>query len=180
MQRVKGTCFIIFGPHYFFALILLTTFFGRVHAQKQLVFLSKGNVVARYMEGSYFKCVLKDHQHKEGVIVELNEFSMITSQDTIEFRSIAKMDIKEDRKTNVRSGIGGLLFIGGLGYIAVDQINGAFGYSPQGWDKSDQTALIIAGLGAAMLFIKPRYKKLRPGTVIRSVDYRSPYYLQIK
>ncbi len=176
---MKGTCFIIFGPHYFFALILLTTFFGRVHAQKQLVFLSKGNVVARYMEGSYFKCVLKDHQHKEGVIVELNEFSMITSQDTIEFRSIAKMDIKEDRKTNVRSGIGGLLFIGGLGFIAVDQINGAFGYSPQGWDKSDQTALIIAGLGAAMLFIKPRYKKLRPGTVIRSVDYRSPYYLQI-
>lgn len=132
------------------------------------------------MEGNYFKCVLKDHQHKEGVIVELNEFSMITSQDTIEFRSIAKMDIKENRKINVRRGIGGLLFIGGLGFIAVDQINGAFGYSPQGWDNSDQTALIIAGLGAAKLFIKPRYKKLRPGTVIRTVDYRSPYYLQIK
>ena len=162
------------------SLLLLNTIFGESSAQKQVIFLSKGNVVARYAEGGYFKCVLKNHQHKEGVIVELNEFSMITSQDTIEFRSIAKMDIKEDRKTNVRSGIGGLLFIGGLGYIAVDQINGAFGYSPQGWDKSDQTALIIAGLGAAMLFIKPRYKKLRPGTVIRSVDYRSPYYLQIK
>lgn len=177
---MKGTCFIIFCPHYFFALILLTTFFSRAHAQKQLVFLSKGNVVARYVEGGYFKCVLKDHQHKEGVVVELNEFSMITSNDTIDFRSIAKIEIKENRKINHRSGFGGLLFLGGLGFIAIDQLNGAFGYSPKGWDKSDQTALIIAGLGAAMLFIKPRYKKLRPGTVIRSVDYRSPYYLQIK
>jgi len=161
-------------------LLLLNTIFGESSAQKQVIFLSKGNVVARYAEGGYFKCVLKNHQHKEGVIVELNEFSMITSQDTIEFRSIAKMDIKENRKINITKGIGGLLFIGGLGFIAVDQINGAFGYSPQGWDNSDQTALIIAGLGAAKLFIKPRYKKLRPGTVIRSVDYRSPYYLQIK
>lgn len=176
---MKGTCFIIFYPQYFFALVLLTTFFSGAHAQKQLVFLSKGNVVARYVEGGYFKFVLKDHQHKEGVIVELSEFSMITYHDTIEFRSIAKMDITKGRKINVRQGIGGLLFIGGLGFIAVDQINGAFGYSPKGWDNNDQTALIIAGLGAAKLFIKPRYKKLRPGTVIRTVDYQSPYYLQI-
>ena len=135
--------------------------------------------MARYTEGGYFRCVLKNHQHKAGVIRELREFSMMIDADTIDFRSIAKLDIKEGRTVNVRSGFGGLLFIGGLGFIAIDQVNGLFGYTPQGWDKNDNTALVLVGVGATILFIKPRYQRVKPCVVMRTVDYRSPYYLNI-
>ena len=156
---------------------LLTAAFGEVAAQKQLVFLHHGTVIARFSEGSNFKCVLKNRLRKSGFIVELNDFSMITSNDTIRFQSIAKLDSRSQHRTTVNSGLGGLLLLGGLGYLAVDGINKALGYNSGGFDTVDRNALIVAGVGAAILFIKPRYQRLKPGTVIRTVDYKSPYYL---
>ena len=149
-------------------------------AQKQLVFLSHGNVIARYTEGSYFSCQLKNRQRKEGFIVKLDEFSMITSNDTIPFLSIGKVNRKGFNKRSLRNGIGGLLFVGGIGFIVVDQINAALGYSPTGWDQSDRTALIIAGIGAVMVYLKPQFLRVSPGIIIRTIDYKSPYYLPVQ
>ncbi|MFM8744668.1 MAG: hypothetical protein ACKODM_15255, partial [Cytophagales bacterium] len=36
------------------------------HAQKQLVFLHHESVIARFTEGEYFTCVLKNGQKKKG------------------------------------------------------------------------------------------------------------------
>ena len=159
---------------------LLTVAFSEATAQKQLVFIQHGTVVARFSEGSNFKCVLKNKTRKSGFIVELNDFSMITSNDTIRFQSIAKLDSRSQHRTTVNSGLGGLLFLGGLGYLAVDQINKALGYASGGFDQADRNAVIIAGVGAAILFVRPRYQRLKPGTVIRTVDYRSPFYMAIE
>ena len=162
------------------ALFLLEEFSSIAVAQKQLVFFDHGRVAYRFTEGSDFKCVLKNHQRKEGFVVELLEFSMITSNDTITFQSIAKIDRRGHYGLNVATGIGGLLFIGGLGYIAIDQLNAALGYAPSGFDQTDRNALIVAGIGAVILFVKSPYQRVDRGMTIRTIDYTSPYYLNLK
>ncbi len=158
--------------------------------QKQLILLKKGTVSARFQEGSYFRCILKNHQQKEGVILKLREFSIILSRDsipfqslkkldTIPFQSIKKIDLKGQRGFNVQSGVGGLFFLGGLGYLAIDQINKAFGYTDGGFDQSHRNALILAGVGAAMIFIRQRYSRVNPGVIMRTIDQTSPFYLYI-
>ena len=149
-------------------------------SQKQLVFITHGKVVARYVEGGTFKLKLRNHQRKEGMILELNEFSIITTMDTIKFQSIDKLYARDHHAVRANAGVGGLLFVGGLGYIAIDQLNAALGYNKGGWDSGDQLAWVVAGVGAAILFIKPRYTRLRPGTSIRTVDYKSPFYLSFE
>ncbi|MFM9838905.1 MAG: hypothetical protein ACKVOQ_11610 [Cyclobacteriaceae bacterium] len=146
-------------------------------AQKQLVFLQHDNVIARFTEGDRFKFKLKNHQKKEGFIYELNDFSLITSGlDTIPFLSIDKIRMQKQGGVNLSQGVGGLLFLGGLLYIAIDQVNSVVGSTKSGFDETDQTALALAGVGAAILFIKPKYKRVGRGVAIRTIDYRSLYY----
>lgn len=62
---------------------------GISFSQKQLVLLHRGDIVARFGEGQYIRLILKkNHRHTEGHIVELYDFSMITSSDTIQFKDI--------------------------------------------------------------------------------------------
>jgi hypothetical protein len=145
-------------------------------AQKQLVFLKYETVIARFTEGDYFRCVLKNKARKEGHILELTDFSMITSQaDTINFISIEKIESKKFRGKKL-SGVGGLLFASGLGYIGLDQLNSLYGSTKGDFDGAYITALSISAVGAALLFIKPKYAKVKRGVVMRTVDYRSLYY----
>ncbi len=160
------------------ALILSFTVSLMSHAQKQLVFMRRGEVVARYSQGEEIKCVLKNKKRTKGFIVELEDFRMITSNDTINFLSISKIDTRKHNPVDVRKGVGGLLFLGGIVYLSIDQINAALGYSKSGFDQSDWNAVIATGVGAAILFIRPKYKKLKPGTIIRAIDYKSPFYRQ--
>jgi len=110
-------------------IILSGCSFNRSLGQKQLVFLKHGNVVARYFEGSYMKCVLRNGRYLEGAIKGLTEFSMTTSMDTIPFLSIAKMDVRSQHHINVQNGIGGLFFLGGFIYLAADGFNKALGFA---------------------------------------------------
>jgi hypothetical protein len=144
-------------------------------AQKQVIFILHGDVVARYSEGEIFKCKLKNGQKKSGFIIELNEFSMITSSDTIEFRSIAK--IKGIPQPKWKQRVGGLMMIVGFGYVALDQLNVALGYNPPGFDDADWNAVKLGAVGALVLLIKPQFQRIRPGTSIRTIDYHSPFYL---
>ncbi|HWA34867.1 MAG TPA: hypothetical protein VG737_12085 [Cyclobacteriaceae bacterium] len=160
------------------ALITLLTIALDSHAQKQLVFMRRGAVIARYTEGEEIKCVLKNKRRTSGFIVELEDFRMITSNDTINFLAISKIDTRKHNPIDVRKGIGGLLFLGGIVYLSVDQLNAALGYSKPGFDQADWNAVIATGVGAAILFIRPKYKKLKQGTIIRAIDHRSPFYLR--
>lgn len=163
-------------PTSIYALLFFASISFFCAAQKQLVFLQRDNVIARFTEGDRFKFKLKNHQKKEGYIYELTDFSMITSGlDTIPFLSIHKIRVKR-QGVNVSQGVGGLLFLGGLLYIAIDQANSVVGSTKRGFDETDQTALALAGAGAAVLFIKPKYKRVNRGVTIRAIDYRSLYY----
>jgi len=160
----------------FFALILLF-FITDSYAQKQLVFLKRGNVIARFTEGDRFNFKLKNRGLKEGYITELTDFSLITAAlDTIPYSFIEKVNIQGQRTKNFAKRLGGVLLIGGLGYIAIDQANVLVGSNKSGFDDANKRALGVAGVGSLLLLVKSRYKTVSRGVTIRAIDYKSPYY----
>jgi len=157
----------------FFAWITFTTSM----AQKQLVLVKRENVVVRYTEGEYMRCKLKNKEKKEGKILELTDTHIITSNDTLSITSLESLNMKGKRKTNATRGIGGLLFIGGLGYFAIDQVNRLIVDGADDFDeKGAVVSLSIAATGAAILFIKRPYKKVY-GHTLKTIDYTSRLYL---
>ena len=148
-------------------------------SQKQLVVLKNGKVRAWFKEGQYVRFVLKkNHRHAEGHIVELSDFSMITSNDTVKFKDIQKINIKKHRgSAAVSTGIGGLLFLGGIVYMAVDQLNVAAGINEQNNTAAEWIVPIACiGVGAAVIFIRPKYLQLNGIQYLQTVDYTSPFY----
>jgi hypothetical protein len=144
-------------------------------SQKQLVFLKRETVVARYKEGDYFRCKLKSGEYKEGKIIGLREFTIITTNDTLDFIQLSKVRFKSE-KTSVTSGIGGAMFVGGPLYFGIDQFNTLFVDGQKGIDpKVVKISLAMAAVGAAMVFIKPKYRKTWKYR-IRTIDYQSPFY----
>ncbi|HTH57677.1 MAG TPA: hypothetical protein VL728_16640 [Cyclobacteriaceae bacterium] len=165
-------------------LIFFVVFFSAdVYGQKQLLIMKKGTVRASFSEGEYIRFVLKKkHRHAEGHIVELYDFHMITSNDTVQFKDILKVNIKKHRGERAWASrvIGGLLMTGGLVYFGVDQGNVALNINAQNDTPFQWIApLAVSGVGAAMLFIRPRYAKLNGIQYLRTADYRSPFY-QVK
>ena len=150
----------------------------KLFSQKQLIILKNGHVQARFTEGQYLRCVLKkNHRHTEGHIIELYDFHMITSSDTIQFKDILKVNIKKNRgPARWSSGVGGLLFLGGLIYLGVDQLNVAIGINSASTPAEFYVPLMISGVGAAMVFIRPKYKRINGIQYLQTIDYRSPFY----
>jgi hypothetical protein len=147
-----------------------------VQAQKQLVLVKRESVVVRFEEGEYLRCKLKNKQKREGKILELTDTHIITSNDTLAITSIESLNVKGKRKVDVTRGIGGLLFIGGLGYFAIDQINRLIVDGADDFDeKGAVISLSIAATGAAILFIKRPYKKVY-GHTLKTIDYTSRFY----
>jgi hypothetical protein len=119
---------------------------------------------------------LKNKQKKEGKILELTDTQIITSNDTLSINSIESLYMKGKRRINVTRGIGGLLFVGGLGYFAIDQINRLIVDGADDFDeKGAVISLSIAATGAAILFIKRPYKKVY-GHTLKTIDYNSRLY----
>jgi hypothetical protein len=147
-------------------------------AQKQLVMIRNDQVVARYFEGEEFRCKLKNGRKLEGRIKKMAEFYIVTTEDSILLQSIHSVDSRGYWRTNVMRDVGYILLYGGIGYCAVDLINQALGSDGVTFDQNDRNALVIAGIGAAMLHIKPKYRRVKDGMVLRVVMYNSSYYYQ--
>lgn len=149
-------------------------------SQKQLVIMKNGQVRASFKEGEYLRFVLKKgHRRAEGHIVELSDFSMITSNDTVNYKEILKINIKKHRgeaSWGRRIG-GGLLFFGSILYTAIDQANVAYGVNAQNNTPGQWiTPLALSGVGAALLFIRPRYARINGIQYLKMVEYTSPFY----
>ena len=148
-------------------------------AQKQLIVLRNGNtILARYSEGSPFRCVLINGERKAGTIVTLRDFSMITSQDTIEFQSVARIDRRGYYRVNIMRDVGYVLLLGGLIYAGSDLINHSLGYDKHEFDQGDKNALFAASVGALMLYVKSPYRRLSKRMVMKTVDPSSPFFLK--
>ncbi len=144
-------------------------------AQQQLVMIRKGNVVARYFEGDDFRCKLKNGKRLDGRIHDMAEYYIVTSDDTLQLHTIAAVDSRGYWRTNIMRDVGYIFMYGGIGYVVVDQINEAANGGAT-FDRNDWNAVFIAGVGAAMLNIKPKYRRVRNGMVLRVIGPRSPYY----
>ncbi|HWA34866.1 MAG TPA: hypothetical protein VG737_12080 [Cyclobacteriaceae bacterium] len=143
--------------------------------QQQLVLIRKGEVVARYFKGDDFRCKLINGKQLDVRIHDLAEFYMVASNDTIMLNSIAAVDSRGYWRTNVMRDVGYIFMYGGIGYVVVDQVNEALGDGAT-FDQNDWHAVFIAGVGVAMLNIKPKYRRVKNGMVLRVVGPRSPYY----
>ena len=159
-------------------LILWCVILADSMAQKQLIILRKGVLVARFSERGTFKFMLKNHQKKEGTILALNEHGVITDNyDTIQLQSIAKIGRANYFRVNIMRDVGAVLFYGGLIYFTAVELNDIFGYDKTSYDERERTALIAAAVGGAILFVKSPFRRLGKRMVMRVVDYTSPYYL---
>lgn len=160
-----------------YALIFLIILPWSLHAQKQLVLVKRDRVLGRYFEGDYIRLILKNGLRKEGRIIELAEFSMITSNDTVQFNAIKKVKKPKGQRGGVMTGIGGFFFVGGIFYIGIDQINSALGYNPPGLDPSVlKTSLILCTTGAILILMRPHYHRVNTGIFLKTVTRESPLY----
>lgn len=153
------------------------------HAQKQLVLLKNGKPVGRYAEGEYIYFILKDGSHREGKLVELFEFyalcdyDTVPGLDTLKFTKIHKMLIPKKERHGISPLLGGLLFMGGATYLGIDLINSALGYNTEGVDQGVVKASVtMMAVGGALFFIRPKYRRVNNGTILRTVDYKSKFY----
>jgi hypothetical protein len=156
---------------FFLALIL----WFPVSSQKQLILTKGEKVVARFTEGEYFRCKLKNKQKKEGRIVELNDLQMITSNDTLSITSIESIRLKSKRISFAQK-VGQVLMISGIGYITLDRLNSLIMKGKQPLDKSVVvTSTALTASGAALVFIHSPYKKVY-GHTLKTIDYTSRFY----
>lgn len=156
-------------------LLMVLPFF--LSAQKQLALVGGGRAVRNFPEGSYIHLILKDGRQVEGHIVELMEFSMIMTGDTIGFNKIRKIGIPKGERKGFTTKFGRLLVAGGLMYVGIDQFNRAFGYiNTGGEERVVKISIILIATGGLLMLIKPRYQKVNDGIFLRTVDYKSPFY----
>lgn len=147
------------------------------NAQKQLVLLQRGNPVQRFREGEYIHFVMKDGSRREGMIVELLEFSVITSNDTVQFNKIRKVGIPKDERRGLSKKFGFLFLAGGIVYLGLDLINSSAGYNTAGVDQQVvKASAILITVGSLLYFIRPKWRRVNQGTFLRTVDYKSPFY----
>lgn len=159
------------------ALGLVMWLASEANAQKHFVLIKNGKTIAQYAEGQYIRLKLKNGKRCEGHILELSPFSMITSSDTIQFQNIRKVDIRKQRRFNVTQGVGGFLFLGGILYLGLDRLNSTIGTTPKDIDPATlNTCIAMSTVGAAMIFIKPRYIRVNYKVHLRTVDYGSTFY----
>lgn len=146
-----------------------------LQAQKQLILLKGETVVARYTEGEYFRCKLKNKERKEGKLIDLTNTQIITSNDTLLMASVESIKLRK-RKINPTRGFGGLLLVGGLGYLFIGNLNALVLNNQTGADSQDQVVpLAISAMGASMLFLHKPYKKVKRHS-LRAIDYTSRFY----
>ncbi|MBL7847452.1 MAG: hypothetical protein JNL40_08295 [Cyclobacteriaceae bacterium] len=146
-------------------------------AQKQLVLLKNGKPVGRFTEGEYIHFIMKDGSNREGKIVELMEFSVITSNDTVQFNKIHKIGIPKGQRRGIAPLFGGLLLGAGVTYLTIDLVNSALGYNTSGVDQDVvKASAVMISVGSILFFIRPKYRRVNEGTFLRTVDYKSKFY----
>jgi hypothetical protein len=145
-------------------------------AQHQLVVLSGENVVARFRVGDNFRSQWVGEKTEHwGYLVEINKFSMITSQDTIALNKIGKVLLPGERRTHQ---LGKKLVQAGVGLFIIDQFNitviqqGSPDLNGAVWKAS----AAITAAGVTMLFFKKNWKKISGRVRLVSVGRDSRYF----
>jgi hypothetical protein len=155
---------------------MMALLYTSVVAQRQIVLVSGNEVVHRFRVGDKFHTKLEgDRNERWGFLVQINEFSVTTSQDTIDLRDIEKCLLPGRPIINR---LGKKLVTAGIGLFVIDQFNQAV---IQGNDMSidsgvAKASIVITAAGIPMLFIKKRWVKPGKGVKLVSVGRDSILY----
>jgi hypothetical protein len=183
-ERKIRRFYYLFTEYYMHALraTLIILFFAasalRGWAQTQLVLLHGDRVLARYSPGQAFTYKLKKTKgFLVSYIIEVREFSVVTSYDTIPFSKIERIGLT-GRNQSFLNHLGYALFIVGVGYFAVDEINSllvegyGFDNDPNVWEP----ALILATSGVILRLIRKKSQRLIYPAKLLAAPPGSPFY----
>lgn len=155
--------------------ILLFSIAVPVMGQEQLVLLKRDRVIGRLTEGDYIYCKMKDGALRQGIINELEEFNIITNNDTIPFPEIASINLRHRRGALPTIGRG--LITAGVLYFTIDQVNTLIVDGQEGIDSDVVTAsAALVGTGLILIYLKSKYQRVGGGIVLRTIDYTSRFY----
>jgi hypothetical protein len=159
-----------------FVLLLPTTY---CYAQEQLVLLYHEKELARFKEGSVITYKLKKSKdYMTSLILEIREFTIITSFDTIPFNKIERVSLKGFPHKGLTSLFGTFFMAAGAGYFAIDQVNSVIVHGT-GYDNDPavlKPSLILVGGGFIMRQLYKRSQRIRyPGRLLM-VTRGMPFY----
>ena len=160
-----------------FCLLFFTLLDIAAFAQRQLVLFSGDNVAYRFKTGDNFRTKLIGQKIEHwGFLVEINEFSVITSQDTIELKKIRKVLLPGSHP--IKS-LGKKIVTAGVGLFVIDQFNNVvIQHGTANLNRGVTTAsIIITSVGLPMLFFRKNWKKVSGRVKLRSVDRDSMFYM---
>jgi hypothetical protein len=147
----------------------------------QLVLLNRERILARYKPGMVITYKLKHYpEFVTSLIIEIRDFSIVTSFDTIPFEKISRISLKGQPHKGITSLFGSLFFAAGIAYFAVDQINSVIVHGA-GYDNDPsvwQPALIMVGTGLILKQIYKRSQRIRYPAKLLAVKPGSHFYFQ--
>ena len=157
-------------------IIIIVSIHFHIEAQRQLVLVSRRNIINRFMEGETFRTKWRDDKKEHwGFIVEINEFAIVTSQDTINLNDIKQVLLPGKPLINK---IGKTLITIGVVYLFIDQFNWVVvqGHDPSMDDSVWKPASILVGAGIPLLFFNKKWIRIKRGVHLVSVDKDSRLY----
>ena len=162
---------------YWFIIFIVLLPFTQALSQRQLILMSGDKLLFRFKEGSKFHSRLTGQKQEHwGFLVEINEFSVITSQDTIQLKKIRKVLLPG--KPFVHK-MGKTLLTVGAGLFVMDQINNSviLKNKPSLEAKIWIPSVIMLSTGLPLLLVNKNWKKVGRGVRLISVGRDSRFYL---
>jgi hypothetical protein len=156
--------------------LAICTLFGSVFGQRQVILMAGDEVVHRFKKGDPFRVKLaNDKTEHWGFLVEINEFSVITSRDTISIRKIKKVLLPG--KPRIHS-LGKKLVTAGIGLLIIDQLNYAVlqGNDPSIDSGVAKASIAIVAVGLPMALTKKNWAKPKGRLKLISVGRDSRFY----
>jgi hypothetical protein len=162
-------------------LLLLALLFicsNHVEAQKQLIVLKNQDVLLRLYPGDEIVFSLKGSKKRirRSYVNNLYDTAVVAHKDVIPYHKIERIYFKRSNLVNI---IGGLLVVGGVGYIVIDQFNQVVvhGESASVDESVAISSAVMIGVGLPLLLTKKKYARIGGKYRILTVDKGSGFYM---
>jgi hypothetical protein len=159
-------------------LVLIVSAAKDVEAQKQLIVLKNQDVLLRLYPGDEIVFTLKGSKKKirRSYVNNLYDTAVVAHKDVIPYHKIERIYFKRGNLLNV---VGGLLVLGGVGYLVIDQFNQVVvqGESAHVDESVAISSAVMIGVGLPMLLTKKKYARIGGKYRILTVDKGSGFYM---
>jgi hypothetical protein len=157
-------------------LLLLAPLPLLLSAQNQLVLIKNDRVVIRYKAGDDFVYKRKSRKDRStGFIVEINDSTIITSNDTVATHQPQRIYFRKGNFLNV---VGGFFTACGGGLFVLDQINNGVvrGNEVSLDDNVSRITLTSLAIGVPLMMLVKRSHRVGFRQRLKIVNRTSPFY----